>query len=155
MSYLVVDLHRQVMTYARAGHCPLILVPGARGGVVPPVKVLAPDGLVVGLRLDDGSLFESLLEEVTVPLAAGDLVLLFTDGVSEMMNPAHDCFGEARLGDLAGEYRQLPLDELAGRLVHDVRAFAAGAGQHDDMTMLLLRADAATAPAATAERVGE
>lgn len=143
MSYLVVDVQRQVMTYARAGHCPLILVPAARAGILPPVKVLAPDGLVVGLRLDDGTLFESLLEEVTVPLAAGDLVVLFTDGVSEMMNPAHDCFGEARLGDLAGEYRGLPLDELAGRLIQDVRAFAAGAGQHDDMTMLLLRAEAA------------
>jgi sigma-B regulation protein RsbU (phosphoserine phosphatase) len=142
MSYLVVDLQRQVMTYARAGHCPLILVPGMRGRMAPPVKVLAPDGLVVGLKLDDGTLFESLLEEVTVPLAPGDLVLLFTDGISEMMNPEHDCFGEARLGELAGRHRELPLDELAARLVTEVRAFGAGMGQHDDMTMLLLRVDA-------------
>ncbi|MGE0815238.1 MAG: PP2C family protein-serine/threonine phosphatase [Vicinamibacterales bacterium] len=141
MSYLVVDLNRQVMTYARAGHCPLLLVPAARGGLAPPVKVLAPDGLVVGLTLDDGSLFESLLEEVTVPLAAGDLVVLYTDGMSEMMNPQHDCYGEARLGEQAGRHRDLPLDQLAGRLVADVRAFGAGAGQHDDMTMLLLRVE--------------
>lgn len=147
MSYLVVDVRRQVMTYARAGHCPLIQVPAARGGVRPPVKVLAPDGLVVGLSLDDGSLFESLLEEVTVPLVAGDLFLLFTDGMSEMMNPAHDCFGETRLGELAGEHRDLPLDRLADRLVSEVRAFGAGAGQHDDMTMLLLRVEPAGASA--------
>ena len=142
MSYVVVDLRRQVMTYARAGHCPLILVPGARGGMYPPIKVLAPDGLVVGLTLDDGTLFESLLEEVTVPLASGDLFVLFTDGMSEMMNPAHDCFGEERLGDLAGTHRDLPLGDLADRLVSEVRAFGAGAAQHDDMTMLLLRVEA-------------
>ncbi len=144
MSYLVVDLERNVMTYARAGHCPLILVPGSRGlAVAPPVKVLAPDGLVVGLSLDDGTMFDSLLEEVTVPLAAGDLVVLYTDGMSEMMNADHDCFGEARLGELAGLYRDMPLDRLADRLVGDVRAFGAGEAQHDDMTMLLLRVDAA------------
>jgi sigma-B regulation protein RsbU (phosphoserine phosphatase) len=142
MSYVVVDLNRQVMTYARAGHCPMLQVPAARGPVLPPVKMLAPDGLVVGLTIDDGTLFESLLEEMTVPLVAGDLFVLFTDGMSEMMNPEHDCFGEARLGDLAGAHRGMPLDQLADRLVSEVRAFGAGAAQHDDMTMLLLRVDA-------------
>ena len=144
MSYVVVDLRRHVMTYARAGHCPMIVAPGARLGVLPPIKVLAPDGLVVGLTLDDGTLFESLLEEVTVPLAPGDLFMLFTDGMSEMMNPEHDCFGETRLGEIAGEHRALPLDQLADRLVAEVRAFGAGAGQHDDMTMLLLRVEPVT-----------
>jgi sigma-B regulation protein RsbU (phosphoserine phosphatase) len=138
------------MTYARAGHCPLILVPASRGATAPPVKVLAPDGMVVGLSLDDGTMFESLLEEVTVPLSAGDLVLLYTDGMSEMMNPEHDCFGEGRLGELAGLYRDLPLERVAERLVGDVRAFGAGAGQHDDMTMLLLRVEA-LAPRADAD----
>jgi phosphoserine phosphatase RsbU/P len=153
MSYVVVDLRKQVMTYARAGHCPMIVAPGARGGVLPPIKVLAPDGLVVGLTIDDGTLFESLLEEVTVPLAPGDLFLLFTDGMSEMMNPEHDCFGETRLGEIAGEHRGLPLDVLADRLVTEVRAFGAGAAQHDDMTMLLLRVEAAL-PAAPVALVG-
>jgi sigma-B regulation protein RsbU (phosphoserine phosphatase) len=154
MSYLVVDLQRQVMTYARAGHCPLLLVPARRGNLLPPVKTLAPDGLVVGLKLDDGTLFESLLEEVTVPLAPGDLVVLFTDGISEMMNHEHDCFGEGRLAELAGAYRDLPLEQLAATLVHEVRSFGAGAGQHDDMTMLLLRAEAIDSPAAAAVTAG-
>lgn len=143
MSYLVVDLRRRVMTYARAGHCPLLLVPASRDGQAPPVQVLAPDGLVVGLSIDDGTLFESMLEEITVPLSPGDLVMLYTDGMTEMMNPAQDCFGEDRLGELAGRHRDLPLDVLAERLVGEVRAFAAGEGQHDDMTMLLLRVDRA------------
>jgi sigma-B regulation protein RsbU (phosphoserine phosphatase) len=78
-------------------------------------------------------------------------VVLFTDGISEMMNHEHDCFGEGRLGELAGVYRDLPLERLAATLIHEVRAFGAGAGQHDDMTMLLLRAEAlAGAPAVPA-----
>jgi serine phosphatase RsbU (regulator of sigma subunit) len=136
------------MTYARAGHCPLLVVPGRRGGSAPPVKVLAPDGLVVGLSLDDGTMFESLLEEVTVPLNPNDLFVLFTDGMSEMMNAEQDCFGETRLGELAGLYRNMPLDRLADRLVGDVRAFGAGEGQHDDMTLLLLRVEPVAAVAA-------
>ena len=54
----------------------------------------------------------------------------------------------ARLGDIAGEHRDLPLDHLADRLVAEVRAFGAGAGQHDDMTMLLLRVEPAVTAAA-------
>ena len=77
-----------------------------------------------------------------MPFVPGDLVVLFTDGISEMMNHEQDCFGEGRLGDLAGVYRDLPLDQLAATLIHEVRSFGAGAGQHDDMTMLLLRAEA-------------
>ncbi len=148
MTYIVVDLQRQVITYARAGHCPLLLVPARRGSVLPPVKTLAPDGLVVGLTLDDRTLFDSLLEEVTVPFVPGDLVVLFTDGISEMMNHEHDCFGEGRLAELAGVYRDLPIEQLAATLIHEVRSFGAGAGQHDDMTMLLLRAEALTGPPA-------
>jgi sigma-B regulation protein RsbU (phosphoserine phosphatase) len=107
--------------------------------------------MVVGLTIDDGTMFESLLEEVTVPLAPGDLVVLYTDGISEMMNREHDCFGEQRLGELAGAYRDLPLDQLAATLVHEVRAFGAGAGQHDDMTMLLLRVETTGVAASGAE----
>ena len=102
------------MTYSRAGHCPMLLVPARRGSVLPPVKVLAPDGLVVGLKIDDGTLFESLLEEMTVPLVVGDLFVLFTDGMSEMMNLSTTASARRRLGELAGVYRA-PAARPAGR----------------------------------------
>src|SRR5438445_10957037 len=55
MTYALVDLETETMTYARAGHTPLIYLPGrAAEAESPRVQILAPDGLVLGLKLDDG-----------------------------------------------------------------------------------------------------
>src|SRR5437868_10833162 len=76
MIYAVIDLRARTMTYARAGHTPLIYVPGS--GVDPGgACILAPDGLVVGLKIDNGERFEHLLEEQTIPLHEGDLYVFF------------------------------------------------------------------------------
>src|SRR5256885_868364 len=66
MTYAVIDMRARTMTYARAGHTPLIYVPGP--GLVggrSHAKILVPDGLVLGLNIDDGQLFERLLQEET------------------------------------------------------------------------------------------
>jgi serine phosphatase RsbU (regulator of sigma subunit) len=139
MTYAVVDLATRTMAYARAGHTPLIYR-RERGGE-PSVEVLAPDGLVLGLRIDGGELFERLLTEMTLPLERGDVLLLFTDGISEAMNADSDLFGEARLAKLVEEHGHLPTDELRERILREIEAFVAGAPQHDDMTMILIKFD--------------
>jgi len=139
MTYAVLDLEARTMTYARAGHTPLIYRRnGAAGGRV---HVLAPEGMVLGLQIDDGNLFERLLEEATLPLAAGDLLLFFTDGISEAMNADLDCFGEGRLGQIVEEHGDLAPEELRERILREIDAFVGGAAQHDDMTMILLKID--------------
>ena len=95
--------------------------------------------MVLGLKLDDGEMFERLLEEETMPLATGDMFLLFTDGISEAMNAADDCFGEERLGEIVEEHAHLPSDELRERILREIAAFVGDAPQHDDMTMILLK----------------
>jgi sigma-B regulation protein RsbU (phosphoserine phosphatase) len=142
MSYAIVDVRRRTLTYARAGHTPLMHYrldgSGRRG-----VAVLAPDGIVLGLGIEGvAARFEQLLQECTLPLAPGDVFVLFTDGVTEAMNPSADLFGEDRLQDLVAEHGHLPTDEIRDRIVQEVEAFAAGADQHDDMTMILLKVDA-------------
>jgi sigma-B regulation protein RsbU (phosphoserine phosphatase) len=163
MTYAVVDLRDRTMTYARAGHTPLIHVPGradtpdiagqaqnadpaasARAKIASPARrarILAPNGLVVGLKLDNGEMFERLLEEQTIPLQPGDLYVFFTDGISEAMNGEDDCFGELRLGLLVENHADLPSEELRERILREVTAFVDGAPQHDDMTMILLRVE--------------
>jgi sigma-B regulation protein RsbU (phosphoserine phosphatase) len=141
MSYIVVDLDHRTMTYARAGHCPLIFLPAANGTGVREAQVLAPDGMVAGLKLDDGQLFDSLLQEIVVPLSTGDLIVLFTDGFSEAMNETFDCFGENRLSQLIEQYGDLPFEQLREKIVAEVRRFAGAASQHDDMTMILLKVE--------------
>ena len=138
MTYAVVDLHSRTLTCARAGHCPLIYVPGPDHATRVP-QVLTPEGMVLGLQFDLGDTFDRLLEEVTLPLGRGDLFVLYTDGISEAMNPSGDCFGDQRLVDLAGRYADLSLNELQQHILDEVHTFAGDAAQHDDMTMVLVK----------------
>src|SRR5436190_1702542 len=138
MTYAILDLQARTMTYARAGHTPLIYVPGT-GVDSRRAQILAPDGLVLGLKIDNGEMFERLLEEDTIPLHAGDLYLFFTDGISEAMNTDDDFFGETRLGQLAEDHADLPSDVLRERVLREISAFVGAAPQHDDMTMILLK----------------
>ena len=141
MIYAVVDLEARTLTYVRAGHTPLIYVP-ADGHAARRSQVLTPDGLVVGLQLDGiEEKFAALLEERTLPIAAGDLLVLYTDGITEAMNEESDLFGEERLSRLLEEHAHLSSDELRDRILGDVEAFVGGAEQHDDMTLVLLRID--------------
>jgi serine phosphatase RsbU (regulator of sigma subunit) len=153
MTYAVVDPCARTLTYARAGHCPLIYLPGPGGrgqGAGASgwqelggrrVQVQIPDGLVLGLKIDSGERFNSLLEEVTLPLGVGDVVLLFTDGVTDAMNADGDPFGEERLAALVAEHGDLPFEELRERILRDIRAFVGDTGLQDDLTFVLLKMD--------------
>jgi serine phosphatase RsbU (regulator of sigma subunit) len=138
MMYAVVDLRARTITLARAGHCPLVYVPGPYAVSRAP-QTLQPDGMVLGLQFDTGDLFSRTLAEVTLPLGLGDLFLLYTDGISEAMNVAGDYFGDARLADLACLHADLASDDLRDCILSEVRTFAGLAPQHDDMTMVLLK----------------
>ena len=141
MTYAIVDLGRRTLTYARAGHTPLMHCrQDGQGRRI--VDVLAPDGIVLGLGIEGvAARFEQLLEESTLPLGPGDVFVLFTDGITEAMNPGADLFGEDRLQELVGELGHLASDDIRDRIVEEVEAFASGADQHDDMTMILVKVD--------------
>jgi len=139
MTYGVIDLEARTFTYARAGHTPLIYLPAADGHPRRS-EVLIPSGLVLGLRIDGiAEKFEQLLEECTLTITNGDVLVLFTDGISEAMNPAMDLFGEGRLQQLVEDHGHLPADQLRERILREVESFAGTADQHDDMTMILLK----------------
>jgi serine phosphatase RsbU (regulator of sigma subunit) len=133
MTYAVVDTRARTMRLARAGHNPLIQLEAATGRT----RVLAPQGL--GLGIDAGDRFDDILEEIELPLRPGDHFLFFTDGLSEAMNPGAELFGEQRLRDLLEAAPELASEPLKERILSEVRAFAAGTAQHDDMTMVLLQ----------------
>ena len=156
MTYAVVDLRSRTITYARAGHTPLIYVPGtcADGGPRQ-VRILTPDGMVVGLKLDNGEMFKRHLVEETIALQPGDLYLLFTDGISEAMNARDDLFGESRLGRLVETHAHLPSEELRERVLREIAAFVGDAPQHDDMTMILLKIDELPASSAITTELAE
>jgi len=65
--------------------------------------------------------------------------VLYTDGISEAMNPHADLFGESRLSGIVEEHGHLDSSELRERILREVQAFVSGADQHDDMTMILMK----------------
>ena len=143
MSYAVLDLKRGVMTFARAGHTPLIYLPASspRG-----VQVLTPNGMVVGLRIEGADeKFAELLEEEQMPLGTGDVIVFYTDGITEAMNDSQDLFGESRLSRIVQEHGHLASGELRERILREIEAFVGGADQHDDMTMILIKVERAAA----------
>jgi serine phosphatase RsbU (regulator of sigma subunit) len=135
MVYAVIDMKARRMTYARAGHNPILQL--SSNGAKPEIRVLAPDGL--GLALDRGDKFERILEEEAIDLQQGDLFLFYTDGISEAMNARSELFGDERLRATMQANRALSTEELREKLVDEVFSFAGGAVQHDDMTMVLVK----------------
>jgi phosphoserine phosphatase RsbU/P len=133
MTYAVVDSAARSMRYARAGHNPIVHLEAKTGRT----RVLTPPGL--GLGLDRGERFAEVLEEAEVPLTSGDTFLFFTDGLSEAMNQRSELFGERRLRDVVEQGDGLGSEELKQRILEEIRAFADGASQHDDMTMVILK----------------
>ena len=115
-----------------AGHNPPILLRKGPNGNTEVLRLEA-DGPVVGL------LPLAPYTEQSVTLASGDLLLLFTDGISEAMTHDDEEWGEERLIASAGRIMDKEAHEILHEIFEDADAFTAGAPQHDDMTLLVLK----------------
>jgi serine phosphatase RsbU (regulator of sigma subunit)/dihydrofolate reductase len=114
------------------------------GGHNPPAVLRKEDGAWRVFRLGDGGpvigLFAgAVYKEQILHLLPGDILLAFTDGISEAMNASEDEWGEDRMIAEAQAHADLNAEELLQRLFRAADAFAAGAPQHDDMTIVVLR----------------
>ncbi|MBN9664120.1 MAG: SpoIIE family protein phosphatase [Acidobacteria bacterium] len=114
------------------------------GGHNPPAVLRKEDGGWRVLRLGDGGPVIGLFagasyQEQTVQLLAGDILLAYTDGISEAMNAADDEWGEDRMIAEAQAHADLSAEELLQHLFRAADAFAGGVPQHDDMTMVVVR----------------
>lgn len=121
-------------TLVRAGHLPLYHYHAATGQV----EIVQTRGL--GLGLNDAGVFSRELEEREVRFVPGDVMLFVTDGVTEARNAEGEEYGEARVGALVRSRAGLTAAALRDALVADVRAFGAGLEQHDDQTIVVVRA---------------
>ena len=148
MTYAVIDLDACTMTFARAGHTPVVFL---KDGDARGAQSLIPNGIVVGLRIPGAhEKFVELLEEQRIDLGRGDVIALYTDGITEAMDVRSDLFGDARLSRLVAEHGHLDAADLRERILREIEAFVGNADQHDDMTMILMKVETA---AAVPERV--
>jgi phosphoserine phosphatase RsbU/P len=117
--------------YVNAGHNAPMLLRGNGGALT--VQRLDQGGPVIGM------LYPVPYVAATVPLEPGDLLVAYTDGISEAMNGADEEWGEERLQAVAAGSRELDADALVTRIFAAADAFVAGAKQHDDMTLVVAR----------------
>ena len=90
-------------------------------------------GMVLGI-MDDMT-----YDEAADTLAPGDILLLYTDGITETANPEGEEFGRERLGAVLRESRHLPLAEIRQQVDRALCSFAFNAPASDDRTLLLVR----------------
>ncbi|MBR0645709.1 PP2C family protein-serine/threonine phosphatase [Plastoroseomonas hellenica] len=123
----VLDCRTGVMTYANAGHN----APRRRGAGQEGMLAM-PDGIALGVM--DGFIYEDRV----LRLDPGDMLLFFTDGVTEAMGPGDALFGDDRLAAITADTSLQEPSQLLDAVARAVAGFADGAPQADDMTMLAL-----------------
>ncbi|GAB1394970.1 hypothetical protein MASR1M60_31340 [Rhodocyclaceae bacterium] len=124
----ILDLRSGAMRYTNAGHNPPVLMP--RGGT--PSYLPESRQLVIGAMEDYPYRAESMV------LAPGDRLFLYTDGVTEAMNPHDQLYSDARLLQQLSTHQQEDIHALVDSTVASIRAFAAGADQSDDITIMVV-----------------
>jgi len=131
--YGILDVHTRTLTWCRAGHEPVLCVQ-ANGQL----QVIAPGGVALGLA--EKQLFEDTVEEHQFRFSSGDVVLVYTDGITEAMNPSGEEFGLERLKATIASDGFTDGASLVARVERALHAFVGQAPQHDDMTMVVVRA---------------
>jgi sigma-B regulation protein RsbU (phosphoserine phosphatase) len=152
--YGLYDDSSQTLTYVNAGHNPpMVFRPngssifhssGHSDMPIPPALSRSHWGTCETIRLETGGTVvgmftDSFYEKATLKMLHGDVLLLFTDGISEAMNLKDEEFGEERLARLVGAHLNLPVDELRDLILKEVDAFVGEAPQFDDCTLVVAR----------------
>jgi sigma-B regulation protein RsbU (phosphoserine phosphatase) len=129
--YAVLEHATGRLTYSRAGHNPGLLITSEG------LQQLMGTGLALGIA--DRAKFSASLTENEVMLPPMSLVLLYTDGLIEAMNPEKEEFGEERMCDLFMQYSYLPSVNIIEQLQAAVQAHLGGQAIADDMTLVLIK----------------
>ncbi len=138
--YGVLDRKREQICIARAGHCPTAYV-----SVTGEASYLRTQGMAIGMDTR-GQIFRDTLEETTVHLSPGDVVVLFTDGVVESRNSEGDEYGYDRLLSTLKANRHEEAADVHRQLILDLNDFIGEEEYGDDLTVLVIKWTGATLP---------
>lgn len=133
MFYAILDVRNHSLLYSRAGHNPGIFCSFEKQDS----KLLMSKGIALGL--EEGKVFQETLNEDTIQLKNGDVVVFYTDGFTEAMNHKIELYGEKRLIDLIQQNREKQANEILNLILKDVHKFTKDYPQHDDMTLVILK----------------
>ncbi|MBI4615509.1 MAG: serine/threonine-protein phosphatase [Planctomycetes bacterium] len=135
MLYGIVDAKDKTFRFANAGHCPPLVENSFRGKHG---ELLRSNGIVMGR--DEGSMFQAILEPVTVNLQKRDMIILYGEGILETHGgPKNKEFGLKSLVDAAGEYSKQDAHFLVEMVETLFLEFLGERPQEKDLTMIALR----------------
>ena len=130
--YGILDTHTRQFSYARAGHeMPILYLPDRGARLLPHT-----DGQPVGILEDP------VFDEATVRLGPGGALLLYTDGVSDQINPDGERFGVERLVETFARYPGPSADAICDGLLHALDEYRGGAPRFDDVTLVAIKIEA-------------
>jgi sigma-B regulation protein RsbU (phosphoserine phosphatase) len=132
--YGLLDAGRASFTCTNAGHNPPVLL--RTDGTL---EELTTGGLLLGM------LGEQIYQQDTVELAPGEIIVLYTDGITEAVGPAADeddyeaMFGEEALFEVMRRNRHLPAGGIKDAILDAVATHTSGVAQSDDITLVVIR----------------
>jgi serine phosphatase RsbU (regulator of sigma subunit) len=125
----ILNLKTGELAFSNAGHnAPLILGAGGECRFL-----TLPEGLVLGV------IPEAEYRDDTVRLDPGDMIVAYTDGVTEAMNPQRELYSERRLQETLTRLSGCPVEQTVAGIISSVKAHAAGAPQSDDIAVLAVK----------------
>jgi serine phosphatase RsbU (regulator of sigma subunit)/putative methionine-R-sulfoxide reductase with GAF domain len=127
--YSILDPEQHILTYASAGHNLALYAP-ADGR---PPEPMTTAGIALGVVIP------ASFAQKTLTLGPGDVLLFYTDGVTEAINVAEEQFGEERLTALLHAHRSEPAEAIAAAIEAAVAEFVEGQAQYDDFTLVLVK----------------
>ena len=137
--FVVLDAEQRKISFASAGHNPLILFRAREQKAY----FLNPKGIPLGMQLPEGMDFGGKLEADSVKLQKDDLLVIYTDGVTEAMNPKREQYGIERFLGFIREHAQLNTDDFVAALQRDLSRFTGNAPQNDDITLVVIKEEVA------------
>lgn len=126
--WAVIDNEKKQMLYVNAGHNPPLLI---RKGKI--------------IKLDKGGIILGVMKTImpyiseNLQLEKDDVIILFTDGVSEAMNPNGEEFSDERLEKLSLSLAEKPAVEISNIIQNEVNKYAFGTVQSDDITLMVIK----------------
>jgi putative ABC transport system permease protein len=137
--YAEVDETARKLRYVNAGHNPPYIFHSKLPSMVrfvasdAGIEELPAGGTIIGMFA------QSTYEEAVIDLSPGDILMVFTDGVPEALNPKDEEFGEDRLKQMLRRYAHLPVNEMASRILQELKSWISDAAQYDDLTFILMK----------------
>jgi serine phosphatase RsbU (regulator of sigma subunit) len=133
--YVMVNIPRAEISYACAGHNPVFHFSASQKRI----ELLKPHGPALGIPFIDEKGFAQRLKEEKRVFKRGDILFLYTDGISEAMNSRDEQFGENRIASLIKEAGDLNVFGVKERMLASLKNFTGGASQSDDITFVILK----------------